>query len=168
MKSNSYEEITVSSHEVAEQHFNEAVLLFFERRSPISICHLAHAAHEILSKKTKDSFIHHNSLLTDEGKKIVWAKISEDKNFAKHPSEKSLTFNKLMTEIILMDCALMIKKHMVNKSLETNAFLLWMSKSEPGIFTQEGHDEFKMAAKKIDVTDFENMVKIIRRHRKLK
>jgi len=160
--------VTLKNTDAALHNFEEAVLLFFEKRKPISICTLAHAAHEILSKTTKDSLIQHKLFLTEIGQKKVWDKLSEPKNFAKHPYKNDLTFDTWQNEIILLDCAYMIKAHIIQHHLEANAFGCWMIKEYPDLFTNEGMNEIEDINRQIDFSNFEHIVQIIRAHRSLK
>lgn len=64
MKSIQIDKITT-----ARKLFNDATLLFYERRSAISIHHLVHAAHEVLCAITGDSHMLNSVTLTPDGKK---------------------------------------------------------------------------------------------------
>lgn len=65
--------IEINKINVARNLFNEATLLFFEKRSAISIHHLAHAAHEVLCAMSGDSHMIDSSALTPDGKRNLGA-----------------------------------------------------------------------------------------------
>ena len=99
--------------------FNDATLLFYERRSAISIHHLAHAAHEVLHALTGDSHIL-NTHLTAEGLKQFKRGFYASKNFIKHADKDPnaiLTFNPQINIYILFDCAYIIIRKINKKCI---------------------------------------------------
>ena len=124
----------------ARRLFNDAALLFYERRSPISIHHLAHAAHEVLCVITGDSRMFDLVGLTPEGKKKFKQIFSISKNFIKHADKDPharLSFNTETNILILFDCAWIITLHIDKECVYSQTVIAWCAFVYPELFIPE-------------------------------
>lgn len=124
----------------ARNMFNDAILLFYERRSVISIHHLAHAAHEVLCAITGDSFMRDSVALTSEAKKKFKSIFNNSKNFIKHADkdpDARLTFNPETNIFILLDCAWIIILNIDETCVYSQTVIAWCTYVYPELFKPE-------------------------------
>jgi len=127
----------LTKKEVAKRHFIEAEILFFEKRDPIAIHHLIHAAHEILSKITKKNILLNDLYLTELGKKFAKPAFVKAKNFIKHADkdrDESFFFNPNINVILLLDCAYMLYDVYGDDFFPGKTYILWCAATEPALF----------------------------------
>lgn len=121
----------------AHELFNDATLLFYERRSPISIHHLVHAAHEVLCAITGDSHMLDSAALTVEGKKKFKRIFNISKNFIKHADKDPnarLTLNSETNILILLDCAWIIILNIDKACVFSQTVIAWCAYVYPELF----------------------------------
>jgi hypothetical protein len=135
MKSFEIDKITA-----ARKLFNDATLLFYERRSTISIHHLAHAAHEVLCAITGDSRMLDLVAQTPDGKREFKRAFTTSKNFIKHADRDPnarLTFNPETNILILFDCAWIITLHIDKECVYSQTVIAWCAFVYPELFIPE-------------------------------
>lgn len=124
----------------ARKLFNDATLLFYERRNAISIHHLAHAAHEVLRTITGDSRMFDLAGLTPDGKKKFMRIFNISKNFIKHADKDPnarLTLNTETNILILFDCAWIITLHIDKECVYSQTVISWCAFVYPELFIPE-------------------------------
>jgi len=124
----------------ARKLFNDATLLFYERRSSISIHHLAHAAHEVLCAITGDSHMLDSVALTPEGKKKFKRIFNISKNFIKHADKDPNARLALNTEtniLLLLDCAWIIILNFDKACAYSQTVVAWCAFVYPELFLPE-------------------------------
>ncbi|GEM_PF-2769281 len=124
----------------ARKLFNDATLLFYERRSAISIHHLAHAAHEVLCAITGDSRMLNLVGLTPDGEKKFKRVFNISKNFIKHADKDPgarLTLNTEKNILILFDCAWIIILHLDKECIYSQTVIAWCAFMYPELFIPE-------------------------------
>ena len=122
----------------ARNLFNDATLLFYEKRSAISIHHLAHAAHEVLCAITGDH--HMLDSATNEGKKEFKRVFNTSKNFIKHADKDpnaSLTLNTETNVLILLDCAWIINFNIDKACVYSQTIIAWCAYVYPELFAPD-------------------------------
>lgn len=124
----------------ARNLFNDATLLFYERRSAIAIHHLAHAAHEVLHALTGSSDILNTANLTPHGLREFKRGFNISKNFIKHADKDphaTLLFNSVINIYILFDCAYMITLNIDKNCIYSQTIIAWCAFVHPELFKQE-------------------------------
>lgn len=124
----------------ARKLFNDATLLFYEKRSAISIHHLAHAAHEVLCAITGDSRMLDLVGLTPEGKREFKRIFNISKNFIKHADKDPnarLTLNTETNILILFDCAWIIILNIDKACVYSQTVIAWCAFVYPELFIPE-------------------------------
>lgn len=132
MKSIEIDKITT-----ARKLFNDATLLFYERRSAISIHHLVHAAHEVLCAITGDSHMLNSVALTPDGKKKFKRIFNISKNFIKHADKDPnarLTLNTETNILLLLDCAWIIILNIDKACVYSQTLIAWCAYVYPDLF----------------------------------
>jgi len=120
--------------------FNDATLLFYERRSAVSIHHLAHAAHEVLCAITGDSHMLDSAGLTLDGKKKFKRLFNISKNFIKHADKDlnaRLTLNTETNILLLLDCAWIIILNVDKTCVYSQTVISWCAFVYPELFIAE-------------------------------
>ncbi|MHB1947358.1 MAG: hypothetical protein ACYCQI_04500 [Gammaproteobacteria bacterium] len=152
----------------ARKMFNDAVLLFYERRSPISIHHLAHAVHEVLCTLTGDSRMLDLVAQTPDEKKEFKRAFNTSKNYIKHADkdpDATLAFNTEMNILILFDCAWVIALHIDNKCVYSQTVIAWCAFVYPDLFDPERikqiHNSIKVT---FDLHDFDAIAADLKLH----
>ena len=124
----------------ARKLFNDATLLFYERRSAVSIHHLVHAAHEVLCAITGDSHMLNSAALTPEGKKEFKRIFNISKNFIKHADKDPnarLTLNAETNILLLLGCAWIINLNIDNECVYSQTLIVWCAYVYPELFNPE-------------------------------
>ncbi|HAT2004637.1 hypothetical protein [Legionella pneumophila] len=132
--------IEIDKITAARNLFNDATLLFYEKRSAISIHHLAHAAHEVLCAITGDSHMLDSVALTPEGKKEFKRIFNTSKNFIKHADKDpnaTLTLNTETNILILFDCAWIINLNIDKACVYSQTVIAWCAFVYPELFNPE-------------------------------
>ncbi|MDR3478602.1 MAG: hypothetical protein P4M14_11295 [Gammaproteobacteria bacterium] len=127
----------------ARNLFNESTLLFYEKRSAISIHHLAHAAHEVLRAITGDNHIFDSAHLTPEGLKQFKRIFNISKNFVKHADKDPnaiLTFNPQTNIYLLFDCAWIIILNIDKACVYSQTVIAWCAFVYPELFIPVSFD----------------------------
>lgn len=152
----------------ARKMFNDAVLLFYERRNPISIHHLAHAAHEVLCAITGDNRMFDLVAPTTACKKQFKRIFSASKNFIKHADkdpDASPTFNTETNILILYDCAWIITLHIDKECVYSQTVIAWCAFVYPDLFDQDRikqiHNSIKVT---FDLHDFDAIATDLKLH----
>jgi hypothetical protein len=152
----------------ARKLFNDATLLFYERRSAISIHHLAHAAHEVLCAITGDSHMFNSAALTPEGLKEFKRGFNASKNFIKHADKDPHAMLTLKPEInifILFDCAWIIILHIDKSCAYSQTIIMWCAFVYPKLFIPE---YIKLANDSVTITfdlqDFDAIAAYLKLH----
>lgn len=125
---------------VARNLFKDATLLFYERRSAISIHHLAHAAHEVLCAITGDSHMLDSAALTPDRKKEFKRIFNISKNFLKHADkdpDARLTLNTETNILLLLDCAWIITLNIDKSCIYSQTVIAWCAFVYPDLFNPE-------------------------------
>jgi hypothetical protein len=139
-KTTSMKSVEIDKITSARKFFNDATLLFYERRSAISIHHLAHAAHEVLCAITGDSHIFDSASLTPGGLKEFKHVFNISKNFIKHADKDPntrLTFNPGINIFILFDCAWIINLNIDKACVFSQTVIAWCAFVYPELFMPE-------------------------------
>jgi hypothetical protein len=152
----------------ARKLFNEATLLFYERRSAIAIHHLAHAAHEVLCAITDDSHIFDSASLTPAGLKEFKRGFNISKNFIKHADKDPnarLTLQPQINIFILFDCAWIIILNIDKACVYSQTVIAWCAFVYPELFIPEYiksvNDSVRIA---FDLQDFDAIAADLKLH----
>ncbi len=132
--------IEIDKVTAARKLFNDATLLFYERRSAISVHHLAHAAHEVLCAITGDTHMLDSAALTPKGKKKFKRIFNISKNFIKHADkdpDARLTLNTETNILLLLDCAWIIILHIDKACVYSQTLIAWCAYMYPELFNPE-------------------------------
>lgn len=160
--------IEINKINVARNLFNEATLLFYEKRSAISIHHLAHAAHEVLCAISGDSHMIDSSALTPEGKKEFRRIFNTSKNFIKHADKDpkaTLTFNTETNILILLDCAWIIILNIDKTCIYSQTVIAWCVYVYPELFDPEYiKSAHSLITPVFDLLDFEAIAADLKLH----
>ncbi|HAU0368127.1 TPA: hypothetical protein JBF73_02820 [Legionella pneumophila] len=152
----------------ARNLFYDATLLFYEKRSPISIHHLAHAAHEVLCAITGDSYMLDSVTLTAEGKKEFKRMFTISKNFIKHADKDpnaTLKFNTRSNVFLLLDCAWIINLHIDKECVYSQTVIAWCIFVYPKLFNPEYiKSVHRHVFPMIDFQDFEAIAADLKLH----
>ncbi len=124
----------------ARKLFNDATLLFYERRSAISIHHLAHAAHEVLCAITGDTHMFDSAALSPFGLKEFKRVFNSSKNFIKHSDKDpnaTLMFNPKTNIFLLFESAWIIFLNFDKSCVFSQTFTAWCAFEYPEFFIPE-------------------------------
>lgn len=160
--------LSINKLTAARKMFNDAVLLFYEKRNPISIHHLAHAAHEVLCSITGDSRMLDLVAQTPDAKKQFKQVFNSSKNFIKHADRDpngSLAFNTETNILILYDCAWIIILRIDKECVYSQTVIAWCAFIYPDLFDQERIKQLHYSTKvTFNLHDFEAIAADLRLH----
>ena len=138
----------ISKLQAAKEQIDEAIWMFFNKRSAVAIHSIVGAAHQVLHDVSNRSISMVKSQkqtdLRGEGKDWI-KKLNKEYNFFKHgiddPSEL-LTFDPLLHAFYLVDCVYMYRNITGEKHFSHSLYDTWFSLSHPGCIGNENVREF--------------------------
>lgn len=152
----------------ARNLFNDATLLFYEKRSAISIHHLVHAAHEVLCAISGDYHMLESLALTPEGEKKFKRALNTSKNFIKHADkdpDARLTFNPVTNIFILLECAWIIIINIDKTCVYSQTVIAWCTYVYPELFKPDYIKSINNSViTTFDLLDFEAIASDLKLH----
>lgn len=179
--------VEISKTDAARSQLCEAIMLFFERRDPVSIHTLAWAALEIIhchlpvnngNVSEMYAFTHYHSIyIKEEYKKIFANKLREARNFFKHAArdlDKKIQFKPELNECVLLEavlCYCRLEEHALTTIPEIQIFMSWLILKYPESLLEEykkssEYASISKAGEGINPDDFSMCVKSIQALRK--
>ncbi|HAU0349543.1 TPA: hypothetical protein JBF68_15615 [Legionella pneumophila] len=160
--------IEIDKVSAARNLFDDATLLFYEKKSSISIHHLVHAAHEVLCAITGDSHLLDSVALTAEGKKEFKQMFNISKNFIKHADKDpnaTLKFNTQTNVLLLWDCAWIIISKIDDTCVYSQTVIAWCAFAHPELFNPESIKSMSILdIPMFDFQDFEAVATDLKSH----
>lgn len=159
--------IEIDKITAARNLFNDATLLFYEKRSAVSIHHLAHAAHEVLSAITGDRRMFEFLAPTPQAEKEFRRLFNASKNFIKHADkdpQSTITLNIETNILILLDCAWIIVLNIDKECVYSQTVISWCSYAYPDLFDDEHINLISTITPRVDLLNFEPIVADLKLH----
>lgn len=148
--------IKITKLQAVKEQVDEAIWMFFNRRSAIAIHTIVGAAHQVLHdiSKRNMSMIKNNELADKSGQeRREWFKrLNKEYNFFKHGTEDSeevLNFEPLLHAFYLIDCVYMYRALTGTKPKNHNIYDSWFALSHPNSI---GNESVREMTKTIPVT----------------
>lgn len=157
--------------DAARRQLRDAIILFFERRDPISVHTLAAAALQVFADVGKvvgaQSLLRHGLYIREEKKKEWFAILNEAQNFFKHADKDpdgAIEFKPAVTPFYLLD-AVLLQVQLDQKLIPASrCFLLWFYLAYPDVLTDEPYKTFATATVQSGVSpkDFQLFLDLIK------
>jgi len=135
--------VELSKIQVIKEQINEAIWMFFNRRSSVAIHAIVGGAHQALHDLTdrEASMIKNDSAALNSGKGSEWyTRLNKEYNFLKHAKSdkgETIKFDPLLHTFYLVDCLYMYRKLTGEKLHNQTVFDAWFALSNPNTIGSE-------------------------------
>lgn len=169
MKLKTYE---VSKIEVVKNQIDEAILMFFNRRSSIVIHTIVGAAHQVLNdlENREKSMIKNAHAAESSGKGTGWYKrLNKEYNFFKHAEtdkRERINFDPLLFTYYLIDCVYMYRALTNTSPHSHKVFDMWFALANPEAIGNQNARRIAelISEREVDPGNYEYFLELIKNH----